>query len=92
MRTPDEMMRSVIGWFALHDAKPGYGVPLWSVVGSATGHGSTVSCEICNRYGINPHTLVREPVFIDASRETVIQQCAECGKVLMDCDECCCVI
>lgn len=29
--------------------------PLWSMVADITGHGSTISCEICKQAGYDPH-------------------------------------
>lgn len=31
--------------------------PLWAMVSSLTGHGSTASCEMCRSVGLDPHQL-----------------------------------
>lgn len=35
------------------------GVPLWSIVGSLTGHGSGYSCMICKELGLEPGQIVK---------------------------------
>lgn len=34
------------------------GKPLWSFIGDMTGHGSTISMDICKDFGWNPHANV----------------------------------
>ena len=91
MRTPEQLLRSIIGVFARENAVPGHGQPLWSIISQFTGHGSTVSCEICTLYGFDPHVMVRIPVFIDESTQFIGHQCSKCGQALAPeepCEEC----
>ena len=75
---PEKLMKSVIGYLARRTAVRGTGVPLWSVVADMTAYGSTSGTRICEQFGFDPDTYVREPVFVDWSREVLNGWCPKC--------------
>lgn len=88
MRSDEELLRSILNVMAQHRAKTQCGTALWSVVKSLTGHGSTVSTEICIRFGLDPDLIVDEPVWIDNSCQVVSSFCPEC-ECIFTLGECC---
>lgn len=63
-------------------------VPLWSVVGELTSHGSGNSYEIVKSTGIDPNQLVERPQWL-GEHQCVTNCCAECGCWLDSCDQIC---
>lgn len=85
----NELVRSIIRTLARHTAtKRGCGAPLWSVVGSLTGYGSTSATRICEQFGFDPHVLVLEPEFVNTACEVVMRMCPDCAKFLYDDESC----
>lgn len=42
---------------AVRNAHPKRGIPKWSAVAKAFGLGSTYACELCARFGLDPHAV-----------------------------------
>ena len=66
-------------------------VPLWSVVGELTSHGSGNAYEIVASTGIDPNQLVERPQWLDES-QAILPVCPECHALLNEfgepCEQC----
>ena len=81
-----ECFERLLNTLARHKSTPEHGKRLWDVVADFCCIGSTSASQLCEALGLEPDLMVIEPVWVDFSRQAVVDLCSVCGGVEGQCD------